>query len=126
WAIGSAVAECLDDRSELLLLHGKRLLDIDGLTRLEGLPRVLGVAIMSGCDRDSVDLRITEDFCSVSGCIAESVALCKRLCVHSPSGADRHGTQVLKRGKMREQHRFGIVSSSDHSKPDRLKGGIAR
>ena len=57
------------------VVHGKRLLDIDGLTRLEGLLCVSAMAIVPGCDRDCVDLRITEDFCGVGGCVAESIAL---------------------------------------------------
>src|SRR5262245_34335671 len=83
------------------------------------------MAIVSGCDRDRVDLRITEDFRSVRCSTTESIAPCKRLCVHSPSGADRHKAQVLKRVEMREKHRFGIVAGSDHAKPDRSKWGIA-
>ena len=106
------------------VVHGKRLLDIDGLTRLEGLLRVSAVAIVPGCDRHRVDLRILEDFCSVGGCVAESDSAGQ-----APLRSFPRAVQIVTRlkslsvVKMRKKHRFRVVSGSDHAEPDLLEGG---
>ena len=100
------------------VVHGKRLLDIDGLARLKRLESVSAVAIVPGGDRHRVDLWVLEDFARVGGGVAELIALGKRLCVHPARRADRHQAQILERVKMRKKHRFRVVSGADHAEPD--------